>query len=773
MAQSLNHGANSSGPGSTPVSFKALHRILTCIGKNHLHPKSFIEAWLSSTNLAIVKSRRRWGTGVGLESTGRLLTVIRDTVLESKAGREFWEDWVLSQAIMVARKQQPPSGSVPKGFYINASKVTPLMFDYAEVHTRDNILEQSMPFLYSLIQSIFDHNLKAQVQAADLQNSQRKPNASQNSNTSSNINLSSQSTNTQPAIDRDFNTLDSDDELSGDFEVRPVEDPEVSGLGGSTLGEDNEYVQSWDGYVFRKSKDQAQNIKNRSTSVTRTICSMVANVCNRRVNALQVENGLTMLACGVSERVNAYLQYTAIHALEHLGQELKKKLVDVMGEEHWLAPFITLDNIDFQEHVHTPTVQKESTMCNGSWGYIHRPKIPNGISSDHDTFTAEQLNTILRLAKGKPIDITDVTPTPTEIKDWNLTLKSQISHVLVKYVAEPIESKNIPYRDTPSVTPLPTEKPDIMMLKMMSASDNSTAGVGELYNEVLHQTGLSKENVVDERDPCSAPAESFQHLIMILGAAHVMWNISQAILLEHWGSHLDVKDMGAWRGIEALAGRFEKPTSKKDFTAMIRSMERLHEGSITLCIQRVMKLNVETVVKDRVKMTPERMKDVIDARYDQYFGPKAIPHAEEQCDEELGAGTSIKRLRDLYSINVPLLREFLHRLKGRSGLNDVYQSHQNNIDHCTMRNFLRMAHQHNIAACTPGSTIRGGSPKDMYALGLAKLRLLAREKKLGRFHWPKAGGLHVQERAGEDLSGSEDCDSSDDQDCDSSSDGSV
>lgn len=346
---------------------------------------------------------------------------------------------------------------------------------------------------------------------------------------------------------------------------------------------------------------------------TRTICSMVANICNRRLNALQIENGLTMLACGVSERVNAYLEYigisvnrrTAIRALEHLGEVLKKKLIEVMGDDNWLAPFITLDNIDFQEHIHTTTVQKESTMCNGSWGYIHRPKIPEGISKDHDSFSAEKLNKILNDANSEQINVTDITPSPEEIKDWNLTIKSQISQVLVKYIAAPIDSKSIPYRFPPEVNQLPAEKPDIMMLKMMSASDNSTASVGELYNAVLDQTGLSREeyarrgqvwegdlgtarivsSVVEERDPCSEPAESFQHILMILGAAHVMWNIAQAILLEHWGSHLDRKDMGAWRGIEALGGRFDKPTSKKDFTSMMRSMERLHEGSITLCIQ--------------------------------------------------------------------------------------------------------------------------------------------------------------------------------------------
>ncbi|EGG08118.1 uncharacterized protein MELLADRAFT_62107 [Melampsora larici-populina 98AG31] len=622
MSQSLANTRTSSAPGSTPVSLKALQRIVTCIENNHLQPKSFIEGWLSSNDPEIVKSQRRWFMGVGLQSTGRLLNVIRDIILSTKPGQEFWDGWVLSQAIKVAKNQQPPSGSVPKGFYINKSKVTPLNFDHADIHNRDILLEELMPFLYSLIQSIFTHNLQTQVQAADLRKSRRKSKESKTSNTSSSIQPSGPSSNTQPAIDGHNDTLDSDDDSLDNFDVRPLEDSEVRGLGGMTLGEDNEYVQSWDGYVFRKSKDQAQNLKNRR-------------------------------------------------------QELKKKLVDVMGEDHWLAPFITLDNIDFQEHVHTPTVQKESTMCNGSWGYIHRPKIPEGIPMDHDSFTAEKLNAILNEAEQKPISITDITPTPTEIKDWNLTLKSQIAQTLVKYVAQPIDGKMIPYRYPPQVTPLPTEKPDIMMLKMMSASDNSTAGVGDLYNAVLNQTGLSRET-------------------------------------------------------------------------------------------RVMKLNVETVGKERVKMTPERMKEVIDQTFDQYFGPKAIQNAESENDEKLLRlllrGWNVHQAAQRFIFdqcptgqsNTLMLREFLHRLKGRSGLNDVYQSHKNTIDHITLRNFLRMAHHHNIAASSPGSTLRGGLPNDMYAQGLNKLRDFARHNQLGRFHWPKAGGSHAQEAAGDDISLDED-----------------
>ncbi|EGF98849.1 uncharacterized protein MELLADRAFT_113209 [Melampsora larici-populina 98AG31] len=428
MSQTPKDTAASSGPGATPASLKAIQRIVTVIDANHFTPKSFLEAWLLSKDPAIRKTQRVWSAlGTGLQSTGRLLCAIRDTLLKTKAGQAFWEEWVLSQAVIVAKNQHPPSGKVPNGFYINTSNVTPSMFDHSDVQEREKTLENSMPFLYNLSQSIFINNQEARLREANVRKERVEHKkklgethlpallpledflAPKTSDLSLIGNSSIQSTNPQSAIDQDINLLDSGNESDVNLEAK----------GGSTIGEDNEYVQSWDGYIFRKSKDQAQNVKTRSAS------------------------------------------------------------------------------------------------------------IPEGISTNQETFTAEKLNAILNEAEQKPIDVNDIKPSATELKDWTLTLKSQISQVLIKYVAEPID----------------------------------------------------------------------------------------------------------------------------------------------------------------------------------------------------GAGTSIKRLRDLYSINIPL---------------------------------------HKIAACTPGSTLPGGTPNDMYAKGIAKLSKFAQEKKLDRFHWPKAGYPYAQEGAGGDSGFQEDHYSSDD-----------
>lgn len=73
-----------------------------------------------------------------------------------------------------------------------------------------------------------------------------------------------------------------------------------------------------------------------------------------------------------------------------------------------------------------------------------------------------------------------------------------------------------------------------------------------------------------------------------------------------------------------------------------------------------------------------------------------------------------------------------------------------------------MAHQHNIGASHPGSKLKGGPPGDMYTEGIKKLRQMAKDQNLGRFHWPKAGGLHCQEGNDQDSNTEDDRDSCED-----------
>lgn len=156
----------------------------------------------------------------------------------------------------------------------------------------------------------------------------------------------------------------------------------------------------------------------------------------------------------------------------------------------------------------------------------------------------------------------------------------------------------------PLVDQIKAEKPDIDMLKLMDSSDNGSDGISSLYDELVKQTGLPPEEfstrlqmiegdlrtclnfsgLESQRVPSKFSVEALGHLIMIPGAGHTLWNISQAILLYHWGNPDDKKDLGAWRTVVALGGQKDRPTAKKDFTSMIRKIEQAHEATLTACI---------------------------------------------------------------------------------------------------------------------------------------------------------------------------------------------
>lgn len=175
---------------------------------------------------------------------------------------------------------------VPKGFYINTSKVTPLMFDHGDVHNRDKRLEESMSFLYTLIQKILLDSQESRLREANVRKTrlERKKtdcdthmqgllqledlSQSSTSALSSTMNPSSQSTNPHLPSELDINRLGSEDESELDLDPKIPTMPMNEELGGGTIGEDNEYVHSWDGYVFRKSKDLEENVKTRSASVS-------------------------------------------------------------------------------------------------------------------------------------------------------------------------------------------------------------------------------------------------------------------------------------------------------------------------------------------------------------------------------------------------------------------------------------------------------------------------------------------------------------------------
>jgi hypothetical protein len=154
---------------------------------------------------------------------------------------------------------------------------------------------------------------------------------------------------------------------------------------------------------------------------------------------------------------------------------------------------ICFDNLDFQQKVHMKSVGHSSIMFHGTWGYIHSP--PPSILSQIDTseLTIEALKGSLHAASKLDIMPESFAPSRESTDHFEQTLKSQITQVVLKNIAESSEAKYSFQRHPPPVRPLSPETPSITMLKLMVASDNSAQGVGEVFTGIIQQTGLTPE----------------------------------------------------------------------------------------------------------------------------------------------------------------------------------------------------------------------------------------------------------------------------------------
>ncbi|PLW30167.1 hypothetical protein PCASD_16464 [Puccinia coronata f. sp. avenae] len=290
---------------------------------------------------------------------------------------------------------------------------------------------------------------------------------------------------------------------------------------------------------------------------------MVLFACNQRQNGFQLSNSLVFIASGVSERVNAYLNYiglcssrkTAHAGLNLLGKEAEENVKDCfkLPGMAGIAPLICFDNIDFQKSAHMKSVGHGNVMFHGTWGYIH--SIPPRLlpSIDPTEITTEALNCSLHNGSKMTISPDVFAPTRESIQHFELTIKSQLTGVVLDYFAEQTNTAIKLSRDPPPVLPNKPDSPNITMLKLMLASDNLAQGVGKVFTGLIEQSGLTAEefrsrlqiiegdlgscNIFDslrrQREPARHMHTSLDNILLIPGAAHTLWNMAQATYLGH------------------------------------------------------------------------------------------------------------------------------------------------------------------------------------------------------------------------------------------------
>ncbi|PLW04779.1 hypothetical protein PCASD_17509 [Puccinia coronata f. sp. avenae] len=502
-------------------------------------PKQFMLEYLTSKNSELATLRRFWATPKGWESTITLVKAIRGKFWATDMGRKKWIDWI----------QDESSKSVTPAFFTNA----------ARAHRDHVLITHDTPLLYSIIRGMILNGRN-----------------------------------------------DYDSKMDGPEEA-------VDEIGDDTRKE-GELLEG-EGISYVKEKDRHKLAIHRAHRVAVTVCSMLSFVRNRRHNSLQLQNAVRFLACGVSERTNEYLHFlgltssrqTALDALRALTSAAEERLKTVMALlplRPAFGPFVCIENLDMQEKVHMSSIGHRSMMFHGTWGYVHMPSQELLDALDGSKLDLTTYQKALNEVKTMDIDPALLMPSSEASEHYHWVMKSQIATAPKKYLRKPLEQEGAIPTGPPVIDQISCKSLEIHMFKLMDESDNSAEGIGQVMEAIQIQSGLTPEeffsrlqpmdadlgtcqnlkSLWDIRCPSDEPHNSLNNLVMQLGCSHTLWNIAQTIFTKHLGNSSNEDDLGAWRTLSSLGIAPEKVIQKKDFTAMIQHMEKVHESTLVLCL---------------------------------------------------------------------------------------------------------------------------------------------------------------------------------------------
>jgi hypothetical protein len=185
-----------------------------------------------------------------------------------------------------------------------------------------------------------------------------------------------------------------------------------------------------------------------------------------------------------------------------------------------------------------------------------------------------------------------------------LRSKSGNAKVFREQIATPIDETLAIPTLPPDVELISHLAPEIHMLKLMDASDNSAEGICQVFQSMIQQTGLTSEGFFgrfqlldgdlatiqnfhclrNQCTPSAFPEYRMDNIYFQLGASHTLWNISSTLFTHHFGDPSNMLDCGAWQHLEALGFSLHKAIQKKDFTLMVNQMERVFEALICYCL---------------------------------------------------------------------------------------------------------------------------------------------------------------------------------------------
>ncbi|KAA1072343.1 hypothetical protein PGT21_032924 [Puccinia graminis f. sp. tritici] len=551
-----------------------------------------------------------------------LVIALRNEVNRTNVGRQAWSQFILQEAILIASTQVPPRGNYPAGRFHSSATISKSFFTPHEMEVHDqNLTERDMPFVYNLI-------------------------------------LAS------------LNWAGVDD---------PVQPDEVTSPGRDGAG-DNDTPEGLNGISYAQESDGLKRAQRRARRLATTICAMMAYSLNRRNNAFQLNNAVRFYACGVSDRVHEYLNYlgltssrsTALSALKTLAQEGEREIRKAMRIAGGMpiSPTICIDNIDIEQHVHQLTVGNRSHIFRGTWGYIHLPDKQLVSELDPTELSLDTFLKAMRTVERLEIQPHMFLPSPSEQRHEINVIKSQIAKVLYDYLAIPTGKSQSISTEPPPLDPISPKKPDLIMMKLMDASDNSAEGIGQVFQSIIGQTGMSAKDFFArlqpmdgdlgtvqnfnclraQRFPSAVPQNRLDNIFFQLGASHTLWNIGSNIFTHHFGNPKDTDNCGAWQHLEALGFPSEKAIQKKDFSLMINQMERVYEAIVYYCLRVVMKIQDRKVGCDKLKIPTGQWESIVNECYERFLSPQARSAAAAKGPSHHKLSNTLVQLHDFSTV---------------------------------------------------------------------------------------------------------------------------
>lgn len=343
------------------------------------------------------------------------------------------------------------------------------------------------------------------------------------------------------------------------------------------------------------------------------LCAFLAFKCNRRINAIQLANGLTLLAGGVSVRVNQFLHAFGItvsrdmvlDSMDSLRIMQEERMKAVFQRPHIIQPILVYDNIDMHIKVHNTRMEAQSQLFHGTWGFFK--EIPRSLTDgvDPTQVNLQAFRAAMAAAENKPVNPSDFVPTPREIEHWKAVIFAQLAKAMYDY-REHLPGVNektrlaVISKKPPPIDPIEMHQPNIHFLRMMDAPDNSAAGVSQVLDAAIQQTGQQPlpcsskllvaagdvgsnelmETLRGRRYPSQTSQQAIDWILTIFGAAHTTWNMDKSIWYLHYGKVNDAQNHGGWQSLEHLGGNTRKPLASQDFNGMMRQTHQVHYASL-------------------------------------------------------------------------------------------------------------------------------------------------------------------------------------------------